>query len=92
MDAALGTFPLKNSVYSYRQFYTFEDCHMQTETKPQRYLTRRDLAARYGGLHPRTITRWEREGRLPPSTLLPNGRRGWADTAIEAHERSLVRK
>jgi hypothetical protein len=48
-----------------------------------------DLAKRYNR-STRTIKRWKKSGRLPPSTRMPNGRDAWTDTVIETHERNLV--
>jgi predicted site-specific integrase-resolvase len=62
----------------------------QTENKPKRYLTFRQLGQRYGDVHVRTIERWTKTGKLPPATKLPNGRNAIAEDVIEVHERGLV--
>jgi hypothetical protein len=59
------------------------------QTQPKIWFWRPDLAKRYNRT-PRTIMRWEKSGRLPPPTMMPNGRPAWANTIIEAHERNLV--
>jgi hypothetical protein len=45
------------------------------------------LAARYRRSE-RTITRWKKDGRLPPpDVVLPGDKPGWFDTTLERHER-----
>jgi hypothetical protein len=61
---------------------------LQTQTKT-RFLWGPDLAVRYNRTL-RTITRWKKSGKLPPSIRMPNGREAWTDTVIEQHERNLV--
>jgi len=48
-----------------------------------------DLAQRYN-CHPRTIKRWQKLGKLPPPTRMPNGRLANTEDEIEGHERGLV--
>jgi len=62
---------------------------MHTQSKIQRWLSKRQVADRYG-VHPRSIERWSAAGKFPRGTQLPNKRYYWSDIAIEAHERGLV--
>jgi predicted DNA-binding transcriptional regulator AlpA len=62
---------------------------MQTQSKIQRWFSKRQLAERYG-VHPRSIERWSESGKFPRGRLLPNKRWAWTDAEIEAHERNLV--
>jgi predicted DNA-binding transcriptional regulator AlpA len=62
---------------------------MQTQSKIRRWLSKRQVAARYG-VHPRSIERWSESGKFPRGTQLPNKRWYWTDLEIEAHERGLV--
>jgi hypothetical protein len=62
---------------------------MQTQSKIQRWFSKREVAARYG-VHPRSIERWSAAGKFPAGTQLPNHRWYWTDAEIETHERNLV--
>jgi hypothetical protein len=62
---------------------------MQTQSKIQRWHSKRWVADRYG-VHPRSIERWAKSGKFPAGTQLPNKRWYWTDAEIEAHERNLV--
>ena len=47
------------------------------------------VAARYRRSE-RTITRWRKNGHLPPpDVLLPGDKPGWFDTTLERHERQV---
>jgi predicted DNA-binding transcriptional regulator AlpA len=60
-----------------------------TGKKIQRFYSKRQLADRYNTCT-RSIDRWVKAGRFPQPIRLPNGHHAWADTVIEAHERSFV--
>jgi len=60
-----------------------------TQCKIRRWLSKRELARRYG-VHPRSIERWSESGRFPRGVQLPNKRWYWTDLEIEQHERNLV--
>lgn len=60
-----------------------------TQSKIRRWLSKRELARRYG-VHPRSIERWSESGRFPRGVQLPNKRWYWTDLEIEQHERNLV--
>jgi transposase len=62
---------------------------MQTQSKIQRWFSKRQLAERYG-VHPHSIERWSEAGKFTRGTQLPNNRWYWTDAEIEAHERNLV--
>jgi predicted DNA-binding transcriptional regulator AlpA len=62
---------------------------MTTQSKIQRWFTKREVAARYG-VHPRSIERWSENGTFPKGRQLPNHRWRWSDLEIEQHEKSLV--
>jgi hypothetical protein len=61
----------------------------QTQLKVRRWYSKRQLADRYN-VCPRTFERWVKSGRLPPPTIMPNGRWAWSDREIENFERSFV--
>jgi len=60
-----------------------------TQSKIQRWFSKREVAARYG-VCMRSIERWAESGKFPRGRLLPNRRWAWTDAEIEAHERTLV--
>jgi hypothetical protein len=63
----------------------------QTETKPKRFLTTRQLSERWGGIHPRTVARWRVAGKIPAPIKMPGSCYDlYAEDEIEAHERGLV--
>jgi hypothetical protein len=62
---------------------------MTTQSKIQRWFSKREVAARYG-VCMRSIERWRESGTFPAGTQLPNHRWYWSDLEIEQHERSLV--
>jgi hypothetical protein len=62
---------------------------MHTQSKIQRWYSKRELAQRYGTCM-RTIERWAESGKFPRGRLLPNRRWAWTDVEIEQHERGLV--
>ena len=62
---------------------------MNTQSKIRRWLSKREVAARYG-VHPRSIERWSANGTFPKGCQLPNGRWRWSDLEIEQHETALV--
>jgi hypothetical protein len=56
----------------------------------KRIFWQHDLAKRYN-VHPRSIQRWKKSGKLPPPDLeMPNGREAWSDTRIEQHEHARL--
>src|SRR6516165_11275447 len=56
--------------------------------EPERYLSDREIAARYG-VSEATVPRWRREGKFPKAiTLVPNGPNRTALSVILAHEAS----
>jgi len=57
--------------------------------KIERWYGKRNVADRYS-VSLRTVERWVKLGRFPKPVRMPNGRDYWADTTLEAHERSLV--
>jgi hypothetical protein len=59
-------------------------------TRPARYLSKSDLAARYRVVT-RTVDRWRIDGHFPePDLILPNGAPRWSDELVVAHERAAV--
>ena len=62
---------------------------MQTQSKVQRWFSKREVAARYG-VCMRSIERWAESGKFPRGRLLPNKRWAWTLAEIEQHERGLV--
>ena len=62
---------------------------MQTQSKIQRWYSKREVAARYGTCM-RTIERWAKAGQFPRGRQLANRRWFWSDAEIEAHERGFV--
>jgi hypothetical protein len=63
----------------------------QTESKPKRFLTTRQLSERWGGISTRTIARWRVAGKVPAPIKMPGSCYDLYDEdEIEAHERSLV--
>lgn len=54
----------------------------------RKFIPKRVLAERYGGVHQATIDRWVREGRLPAPVKLggPNGACLWAEDILLAWE------
>jgi hypothetical protein len=62
------------------------------ETRPTRYHSKRDLAARYA-VTTRTIDRWCVDKLFPePDLRLPSGACRWSDELVTAHERNSVGK
>ncbi len=55
--------------------------HMATTQILDKYLTDDQLAAQYG-VSPRTLKRWRREGKAPPSILIGNKRHTHVDDAV----------
>lgn len=47
----------------------------------RQYLTARQVATK-AGLHPSTIRRYAKNGELPPSRILPGGRREWLESEV----------
>jgi predicted DNA-binding transcriptional regulator AlpA len=66
-----------------------QERHMTTASEIRRWLSKREVAARYG-VHPRSIERWSANGTFPKGRQLPNGRWRWTDREIEQHEKGLV--
>jgi predicted site-specific integrase-resolvase len=62
---------------------------MQTQSKVQRWFSKRQVADRYG-VSMRSIERWSESGKFPAGTQLPNKRWYWSDLEIETHERNFV--
>jgi hypothetical protein len=61
------------------------------ERKPKRYLRKKQVARRYGGVHERTIPRMVADGRLPPPDRY-NGRFPlWSEDMLDAHDRQATR-
>jgi hypothetical protein len=60
--------------------------------RPKRYLTTNQLGERWGGVDPRTINRWKKQGKIPaPTQMVPGSIYDMYDEdAIEAHERAAV--
>ena len=62
---------------------------MQTQSKIQRWFSKRQVADRYG-VSMRSIERWAESGKFPRGRQLPNSRWFWTDAEIEQYERDLV--
>ena len=58
---------------------------MATSQILDKYLTDEQLAAMYG-VSPRTLKRWRREGRAPPSILIGNKRKTHEEDAADKIE------
>jgi predicted DNA-binding transcriptional regulator AlpA len=81
-------FPLKRRDYWWRHFNN-RGVAMQMQSKVRRWLSKREVAARYG-VCMRSVERWAASGKFPRGTQLPNKRWYWTDAEIELHERNLV--
>jgi predicted DNA-binding transcriptional regulator AlpA len=81
-------FPLKRRDYWWRHFNN-RGVAMQTQSKVRRWLSKREVAVRYG-VSMRSVERWAASGKFPRGTQLPNKRWYWTDAEIELHERNLV--
>jgi hypothetical protein len=69
-----------------------QDDDVGDERKPKRYLRKKAVAKRYGGVNERTVPRIVADGRLPPPDLY-NGRFPlWAEDTLDAHDRKAARK
>ena len=63
---------------------------MSTLTEHRRLIGKRAVGQRYGGKHPRTITRWVDQGVIPPPDLNIKNRDYWYEDGLEQHDRQLV--
>jgi hypothetical protein len=59
--------------------------------EPKKYLTTPKVKKRYDDVSSRTVDRWIKSGKFPPpDIILPNGRKAWLESTLEAHERVSV--
>ena len=57
----------------------------------KRLVAIRPVCARYGGVTPRTVTRWQNDpARKFPQPVIINGRRYWDESHLDRYDRSLV--
>src|SRR5262245_3997958 len=61
-----------------------------TKPHPKRFVSTRDVCARYGQKAARTIRRWVLAGKFPPPDLIIHRRNYWSEATLERHERDLV--
>jgi hypothetical protein len=59
--------------------------------KQKRYLRKRQVAARYGDVHERSVDRWRHNGRIPQPIYLPGSRIPlWSEDALDENDRRAV--
>jgi len=54
--------------------------------KKRRYLRKKQLAERYGGVSERSIDRWTRDGRLPPPTMFQGRFPLWSEEILDVYD------
>jgi hypothetical protein len=64
--------------------------HDQSERRPKRFLRKRHVAARYGGVNERTVPRMVADDRLPPPDIYVGRFPMWAEDTLDAHDRKAV--
>src|SRR6188508_3468428 len=67
--------------------WSVKNVHLDTARAP---IGKRAVGQRYGGKHPRTITRWVHQGVIPAPDLSINNRDYWYEDSLEQHDRQLV--
>jgi hypothetical protein len=60
------------------------------EVTGRKFIGKRDVGARYGGVVPRTIDRWIKAGILPAPDLIIRNRPYWDQNALDRHDRHTV--
>jgi hypothetical protein len=54
----------------------------------RRLLSSRGVANRYGGVHLRTLNRWEDSGAIPKHTIRINHRKYWDEAILDEADRA----